>query len=211
MSKPLYVVIDFESTCWNEPNSPSVEETEVIELGAVVMAEDGANVAEFQSFSRPSIYPQLSKFCTELTTIVQDQVNLAPRFTTVYRNFTRWTCGVRDSFLQIPSGTSFKAFSKPLIFPEDLVMLSWGQYDLTQLGRECRRMYVPLPFTKHINLKKFYQFMFDEPRKRCGLGYALEKLGITFQGTPHRGIDDARMIAAVYKTMVNKHNFDLEV
>ena len=37
--------------------------------------------------------------------------------------------------------------------------------------------------------------------KKFGMPQALEHLGIDLQGTHHRGIDDARNIAAIYKYM----------
>jgi inhibitor of KinA sporulation pathway (predicted exonuclease) len=38
--------------------------------------------------------------------------------------------------------------------------------------------------------------------KRFGLGQALDRLRLTFTGTPHRGIDDAKNIARVYKEIL---------
>ena len=34
--------------------------------------------------------------------------------------------------------------------------------------------------------------------KRYGVGAALKKLGLEFEGTAHRGIDDAKNIARIY-------------
>ena len=75
----FFIVIDFESTCWPDKRlkNPSPE---VIEFPAVLF--DARNrvvpadpLSVFHTYVMPTEEPILSKFCTELTGIVQDQVN----------------------------------------------------------------------------------------------------------------------------------------
>src|SRR3546814_9813079 len=71
---------------------------------------------------------------------------------------------------------------------------SWGRYDLHQFKYDCGFQQVPWPFAcEHTNFKKV--FTNRHPiKKRVGLGTALTMAGLGFDGTPHRGIDDARDI-----------------
>jgi inhibitor of KinA sporulation pathway (predicted exonuclease) len=214
MSNNLYIVIDFETTCW-ENSTPEYKERqpnqmEIIEFGAIAMTNRGRILNEFQSFVRPRMYPELTEFCTELTSITQQQVNNAEPFNLVYRRFTRWVCSVYDRWAKTQD-RSLSEFRKTLTFPERIVMMSWGKFDDSQLSRDCRRIYAPNPFKKHVNLKVMFRDLFDLKTREAGLGQAVKKLDLTFVGRHHRGIDDAKMVAAVYKTMVVNHKFTLQV
>ena len=85
---------------------------------------------------------------------------------------------------------------------ESPVFCSWGDYDRKQLENDCNFHRLPFPFTNgHRNLKAEFSEALRTP-KRFGLGQALGRLGLTFTGTPHRGIDDAWNIARVYKQIL---------
>lgn len=165
-----YLVIDLEATC-DEGHRIPREETEIIEIGAVLL--DGAFVVveEWQSFVRPVIHPVLTAFCTKLTSIVQAQVDEAP------------------SFQQAIAGLSaFIAGRTPLF-------ASWGDYDRAQLAREGERNSVVLPLgDEHLNIKEAFKQRVGDGKPR-GVGQALKYAGLRFEGTAHRGIDDARNIA----------------
>ena len=63
----FFLVIDLEATC-DEGNAIPREETEIIEIGAVLVNGSSlAPVAEHQTFIRPLRHPKLTPFCTELT------------------------------------------------------------------------------------------------------------------------------------------------
>src|SRR3546814_16350787 len=64
---------------------------------------------------------------------------------------------------------------------------------LHQFKYDCGFHQVPWPFAcEHTNFKKV--FTDRHPiKKRVGLGTALTMAGLGFDGTPHRGIDDARI------------------
>jgi len=216
MEKPkLFIIIDFECTCWDRKsagsnaeemwNKPTPEEMEVIEIGATAILPKGKTISEFKSFAKPRLHPQLSQFCKTLTHITQEQIDAAPHFSTVYRHFMRWVASQHDKVSASRDAEIFLAKTKRV--PSNIVMMSWGKFDFTQLGRECRRMYTPIPFTKHINLKQMYSYLFDTSMKNASLKHALIRLNIPFEGTPHRGIDDARMITKVYTTLINKYKF----
>ncbi len=168
-----YLVIDLEATCSNNGMVPRTE-MEIIEIGAVLLSSSNLKaVDEFQSFVRPVRHPQLTKFCRELTGIKQRQVDAAPGFGAVLMAMCDWM----DDHA-------------PLVF------CSWGNYDRTQLRADCDHHGVAYPFSdEHINLKA--EFAQATGRKKMGLQGALRSVGLTFIGSHHRGIDDARNIASL--------------
>lgn len=86
---PFLIVLDFESTCWEEKkNSPP---NEIIEFPAVLLdTSSGAVVDEFHTYVMPTEQPKLSPFCRELTGIAQDQVDAGVPLPTCLNLFNRW-------------------------------------------------------------------------------------------------------------------------
>jgi inhibitor of KinA sporulation pathway (predicted exonuclease) len=168
----FYLVIDFEATCCNQGSVPR-EKMEIIEIGAVMVdAKTWTVVDEFQSFIRPVRYPQLTPFCTQLTSITQADVDGAPGFAEFVGNFKAW-----------------------LYRYQDFVFCSWGDYDLHQLRQDCAFHRLPSPIgAPHRNVKRIMAERHNLAKKP-GLGEAIRMVGLRFSGTAHRGIDDARNIA----------------
>ena len=165
-----YVIVDLEATCWENIRNP--DRMEIIEIGAVLLeSAHGPVVDTFSQFVRPVVEQQLSDFCTRLTSIVQQDVDNADTFLTVFHEFLAWI------------GTA------------PFILCSWGGYDLNQFRTDCRRHNIALPasFGRHVNLKKEFARMFNV--KSCGMAKALQHVGIALEGIHHRGIDDARNIA----------------
>ncbi len=164
----LYLVVDLEATC-DDRNAIPRGENETIEIGAVLV--DGGSlspIAEQMIFVRPVVHPDLTPFCTELTTITQDMVDHAMGFP--------------------------EALARLVAFGTRALFCSWGNYDRNQLAADARRHGIPMPFPDHWNLKDGYA-MRAGSRKGLGTMAALHRLGIQPEGTHHRGIDDARNIA----------------
>ncbi len=174
-----FLIIDLEATCSDDGIIPS-EEMEIIEIGAVMLNRSNWEIdSEYQQFIKPVRHPQLTEFCTELTTITQQDVEMAPNFPEVISQFKEWI----DSY------------------PKN-IFCSWGNYDKNQFIQDCEFHNVDYPFgAEHRNIKKEFSLYIGDKKKRFGMTQALEKLGIELQGTHHRGIDDARNIAAIYKYM----------
>lgn len=167
-----YLIIDFEATCCNQNTVPR-QEMEIIEFGAVMMRGADYNVlSEFQTFVRPQRHPKLTPFCKKLTSIQQQHVDNAATFPQVIDDFKQW-----------------------LFHYQNYVFCSWGDYDRHQLLQDCRYHNVPYPINApHLNVKK--QFAQQQNlSKSLGLGQAIEYVGLSFAGTHHRGIDDAKNIA----------------
>ena len=172
-----YVVVDLEATCWEGSKTP---EMEIIEIGAVYL--DGSHLQEvkdFGQFVRPIENPTLTDFCTNLTTITQSRIDNAPAFSDAFAAWMDWI-----------GGSKFK-------------LVSWGEFDYDLIVAECRRHHVQLPsnFVNHINLKPLFASV-HSTKSSIGFREALGKLKMRFEGTLHRGIDDARNIAKVAKTLL---------
>jgi inhibitor of KinA sporulation pathway (predicted exonuclease) len=171
-----YLIIDLEATCSNDGSVPR-EEMELIEIGAVMLDAQTFEVAsEFQSFVRPVRHRRLTEFCTSLTTITQAEIDVAPLFPQAVSRMQDWLVGF-----------------------DEWLFCSWGNYDRTQFLQDCAFHGVPYPFGEgHFNVKDAFSKWLDV-RRRFGLGEALTRLGLEFEGTQHRGIDDVRNIARVIR------------
>lgn len=127
-------------------------------------------------FVRPILNPALTDFCKTLTSIRQQDVDEAQMFPAVLERFVGWisTFGPK----------------------EDVLFSSWGRYDKNQFWRDCELHKVPFPFDdEHLNLKNHAASRMGwKPR---GVGRMLTRLGMKFEGTPHRGIDDVRNIVRI--------------
>lgn len=176
ISENAYLIIDLEATCSNDGSVPR-DEMEIIEIGALIMDSDTFEIrSEFQSFVRPVRHSVLTDFCTELTSISQAQVDSAPTYAETMAALVRW----------------MSAF-------DDILFCSWGDYDRKQFQQDCRYHGVDYPFgERHLNLKAEFSMAIGQ-RRRFGLSGALKRLGLQFEGTHHRGIDDARNIARVVR------------
>lgn len=173
-----YVVVDLEATCWQQ-DAP--HPNEIIEIGAVVLRAGAAapDSGGFQQLVRPRLAPVLSAFCTELTTIVQADVDAAPTFADALPPFVSW----------IEETTGDPAASA--------VLASWGSYDWRQLQQDCERGAVPFPFTRHLNVRRAYAALARRRGRPESLTDALARLDLPPDGTPHRALDDARNAARV--------------
>lgn len=166
-----YLVIDLEATCDDQGSIPR-EETEIIEIGAVLVdAVTLQPLGEWQSFVRPIRHPRLTPFCTQLTSITQADVAKAPTFQVAIAGLAQFVRG------------------------HDALFCSWGEYDRNQFRRDGARHGVRAPLGKdHLNLKVELARVIGTTAK-LGVGQALARAGLRFEGTAHRGIDDARNIA----------------
>jgi len=172
------LIVDLEATCWQsatpEGEPQSIHNMEIIEIGCALTNRQGA-VRDKRSFiARPERQPVLSAFCTELTHITQGMVDNALTLPSVIEEMNTWLEG---------TGT-------------DLLWCSWGNYDLNHLTAQCTldNADSKLLHLSHLNLKKLWRLT-TKQRKKTNLASALAYHGLTFDGQPHRGIDDARNIA----------------
>lgn len=186
MSK-IYIVLDLEATCFdrNDNNTPKGFQNEIIEIGAVKCNELGEVLDTFCIFIKPTLFPILSEFCKQLTSIKQEQVDNALDFKWCINEFWNWC---------------FKEIKKDVIF------VSWGHYDKKQFLLDCKLHNVDQTWindNNHISLKHKHA-EWNNLKKGLGLGSACRFENINFEGTAHRGIDDAKNVAKIFKKYIHK-------
>jgi inhibitor of KinA sporulation pathway (predicted exonuclease) len=81
----------------------------------------------------------------------------------------------------------------------DSVFCSWGDYDRNQFLQDCEFNRFAYPFRSgHLNLKAEFSRALGM-KKRLGIAAALRHLGMGFEGSHHRGLDEARNIARIVR------------
>jgi len=165
-------VVDVEATCWDGP-VPVGMVNEIIEIGLTVIdLQEGRRVGKHSILVRPQ-RSMVSDFCTELTSLTQDQVDGGITFAQACKLMA----------VDFAAGVHCWA--------------SWGDYDRKQFERQCQATKTPYPFGhRHVNAKA----VFTEAhglRKRPGMAEALNVAGLPLEGRHHRGDDDAWNIAAL--------------
>lgn len=179
-----YIVLDLEATCWKERSKG--KQHEIIEIGALAISEEGKVLGEFSEFIRPVIHPELSPFCTELTSITQDQVDEAKTFPSVIQEFQDWI-GVGK---------------------EEYWLGSWGFYDKKQFEKDCKFHSLDTAWlSPHLSIKHQHQKILNLA-KPLGMDRALSMESFELDGTHHRGIDDARNISKIFLKYLGKWKLD---
>ncbi|MET1076465.1 MAG: exonuclease domain-containing protein [Pseudomonas sp.] len=168
-----WIVIDLEATT-DEGGWP-LADMEIIEIGATLATADGRELDHFQRFVYPQRRPHLTPFCRELTRINQTDIDAAAPLTGVWPLFERWLVGHRARLAG---------------------WVSWGDYDRRQLEQEWGRHRLDsiLAQLPHLNLKQAFA-QARRLRHPVGLNTALQLAGFSFQGQPHRALEDARNTA----------------
>jgi len=164
--------IDLEATC-----GPGIakDESEIIEIGIAVV-DNYKLVVENSAFIlvKPE-FTRVNNFCTRLTTWKQSDVELGISL--------REACDIL----------------KTTYHSNEYTWCSWGMYDKTQFTNECNRKDITsYPFSHvHFNLKNMFSLLHGF-NTMYGEDRAVQKMGFSFTGTRHRGIDDAKNIALLY-------------
>lgn len=169
-----YIIVDLEATCWQDRTLKHVNE--IIEIGAVCVNEQCEIKDVFNAFVRPVVHPQLSEFCTRLTSISQADVDEAKTFTEVIEAFKLWI-GSEEAF----------------------VICSWGFYDKKQLIADCRLHQLETGWLKHHISLKHQHAEIRNLQRPLGMGEALKLEDLELEGTHHRGIDDVKNIAKIFR------------
>ena len=192
--RPRFVlVLDFEATCDRDARH---WKHEIIEFPAVLL--DGRTLApvldadgsprEFRRFVQPSERPQLTAFCTELTSITQADIDTADMLSTVLRQFDAWL----DELGLLSE-------------PREVLALTCGDWDLAMcLPNECARkgLAVPHALRRWCNVKFAFQATLPAAGKRARhMAGMLEALGLPLIGRHHLGIDDARNIGTIAREL----------
>jgi inhibitor of KinA sporulation pathway (predicted exonuclease) len=176
ISNDNYLIVDVEATCSSDGRVPR-QEMEIIEIGAVIQNSHTFEiVSEFQIFIKPVRHPDLTQFCIELTGITQEQVSNASSYAEAIDSMKEWMYEVNDA-----------------------IFCSWGDYDRKQFLQDCGFHHVAYPFrSSHLNLKVEFSRTLGN-KKKLGISEALQHIGLDFDGSHHRGLDDAKNIARIVR------------
>lgn len=193
-SKKYTAIIDIEATCWEahgaEARRPQME---TIEIGVAMFNEETKEIQTRASFFvKPMLVDELSKFCTRLTSIEYNlNLKMAPTFPTAWLSFTDW-CRNRSED-KLPN------------------FACWGTFDNNRLRNDCGRFKRTLwepNWDNFTNIKRKFLEVYDV--KKCSVDKALRMLNMPFEGTPHRGIDDAYNIAKIYQFLKVRENGEIK-
>lgn len=175
----LLLVVDVEATCW-EGETPVGQENEIIEIGICTLDVATGQRLEKRSLLVKPERSQVSPFCTQLTTLTQEQVDQGISFAEA--------CAILQSDY----------------LSRERVWASYGDYDRAQFERQCRVRQIEYPFgARHINIKTLFALYYGLSRE-VGMARALEIAGIPLEGTHHRGDDDAWNIAGLMSLLMLK-------
>ena len=178
------VVVDIEATCW-EPNLPPPgQQGEIIEIGVCLLdVGSGALSGKRSILVRPE-RSTVSAFCTQLTTLTQEQVDGGVSFAEACAILER---GYRS---------------------RERVWASWGNYDRAMFEAQCAERHIRYPFSEqHINVKKLFADL-RGLRRRVGMKTALKIARLSLEGTHHRGSDDAWNIARLLAGLLADYQYE---
>ena len=166
------LVIDVEATCW-EGDPPAGQTSDIIEIGLCVLDVATGERSTPRAIMVKPERSTLSEFCIKLTTITPEM--LADGLT-----FAEACELLREEY---------RAHRR--------TWASYGDYDRLQFSKQCEDWGISYPFGRtHINVKNLLALQLGL-KKEVGLQRGCGLLGLTFEGTIHRGFDDAWNIAAV--------------
>lgn len=107
------------------------------ELAAVLLnTETGLTEDRFHHYVRPTLFPELSSYCVNLTGITQNLVDQQETFPVIYRKFINWL-----EKLQYEKGLRYTTFAERRISDGlNATFCSWSNWDLRFFFRiECER------------------------------------------------------------------------
>lgn len=174
-------MLDFEATCDDRPGSWDPALQELIELPvALVSVGAGRVVDTFRSLVRPIHQPELTPFCTRLTSIRQDQLAGQPTVLELMPRFEAW-------------------LSQHRLHPENCCVVTCGDWDLRsmwprQVGLTPGLTTPPL-FRRWANLKTL--FALHHGGRPMGMMGMLRRAGLEHRGHHHLGIDDVHNLARI--------------
>ncbi len=177
------IVLDFEATCddgtsaW--PFNPALQE--IIELPAALVSVSTRTIGDrFDQVIRPVHQPELTPFCTQLTSLRQSDVDASPDIVTTMDRFCAWLAS-HD------------------LRPDNACVVTCGDWDLLRMWPKQVRLQpglrTPPLFRRWCNIKR--PFRDATGRKAPGMMGMLRALDLPHVGHHHRGRDDVTNIAAI--------------
>jgi inhibitor of KinA sporulation pathway (predicted exonuclease) len=182
------LVVDVEASCWRG-HPPPGEQIEIIEIGFCLLRLDPLCLEPAHSILIKPQRSHISPFCTQLTSITPELAAQGRLFneacTLLLRNYVT----------------------------QSVLWGSWGRFDREIFKRQCQSFAVEYPFSpRHVDLRRLFARAMQQPGRKArqmGLLRALDSLGLTFEGTSHRGQDDAWNTARVLQALIAAKGVDV--
>lgn len=169
------IIVDVESTCWENPKEQKTQNSEIIEIGLCTIDIISQEVENVNGIIIKPEYSTVSEFCSNLTSLTQEIVD---------------------------KGINYLSATNQLIelyHSKQRAWISFGDYDRKMFINMSRLHKVPYPFgPTHINIKNLFALKM-RLKKEVGLSRALEMIGEKFEGIHHRGKDDSMNIAKIVR------------
>lgn len=169
MSRSLdkILVVDIESTCWEGGYAQRGQISEIIEVGLCTLDVSKLRREDKCAIMVKPMKSRISEFCSELTSITPDMVELAK-----------------------PLANACSTLEKEYDSRQRM-WASWGDYDRNQFQKNCKEYGLRYPFgPTHLNVKTLFSITLGMNRK-LDLDEAFRYLGWELEGPLHRGVDDA--------------------
>ncbi len=178
------LVVDIEATCWKHNRAPAGQMSEIIEIGICCYAPATGAISDKQSLIVRPTRSQVSQFCTELTTLTQEQVDAGMAFADA--------CAILVEHYH----------------SRERLWASWGSYDHTMFVRQCDADGLPYPFSDHhLDIRKLWAELHQGTT--MGFRRAMEAAQLEMIGTLHRGDDDAWNTARLLGWLHEQHKTDI--
>ena len=180
------LVVDLEATCWDDKIKQGSQVNEIIEIGYSILDLSTLKILETNGIMVKPTTSKISEFCTALTTIKPEDVELAMSYDQAL-----------DEVRKVIRKYATESWC------------SYGDYDRSMFRRQCEREKLanPMP-TKHLNISHVIEII--NGGHRMGMSKALKFLKLPLVGTHHRGKDDAYNIAQILATLTGMCRFEIK-
>lgn len=187
-----YLVFDLEmcSQRVKRKYRTGYKESEIIQIGAVILDEQYEIIDSYMSYVRPE-FLKISEIIAEITGITNEKVKTQPHFREAIVQFTKW------------------------IGNDDIVTVTWSKSDERQLRNEMKHKNYNHPgihrLTKNwVDCQELFRR--EVGADHCiSLGRALELANTPRVGHDHDALTDARNTAALFKQIKQKALPNIEI
>lgn len=186
-----HVVIDLEfSDVVDKTIRKTLEHTnkEIVQIGAVMLNDAVEIIDEFVCYVRPA-YGPVSKNCTRITGITNEDVKNAKLLEDCVRDFVAWIGNERS----------------------DTYIYAWSGTDYQQLHGEMLQKHIYIEemddlFLRWNDFQKQFEELLEYPWQ-LSLKHAVSALDLKFEGTQHSALDDARNTAKIFALSKDEKEF----
>jgi len=173
------LVIDLESTCWEDDGDYQKMNSEIIEIGICKYVVATGEIESKRSYYIKPVKSEISDFCTKLTGITQEIID-------------REGMDLETAMRRIKNKYRSKARA----------WAAFGDYDKVMLDAECEKLGITNYFgDTFFNLRSLLTLK-NKLERGPGLMGALDLVKEKFEGSQHCGADDAYNTAKLLRYII---------